>query len=512
MAENSDAVNRSYSMQSSTSLLPPRQRERPAAVTPLPPLCVDLDGTLLKTDTLWETAIAQLKAHPWKAALFPFWLLKGRAHLKQKIAEGVTLDCASLPYTPEFLEHLRRAHAEGRKLILVSACDRAVGEQIARHLGIFDEVVTSDGKTNLKGSAKARVLVERFGPGGFDYAGNEHADLPVWALARERLAVNAPVALTRRLAKEPKPLSQFAPPRSRLRALLRALRCHQWSKNVLVFVPIITAHAYLNGPALAGAVAMFLAWCLVASGIYVTNDLMDLEADRRHPTKCRRPFASGDLPLPLGLALGPILLIAGCAIAAAISAGAAVALISYACFATAYSYHLKKRSLVDVFALAFLFTIRVVGGGVASGYPVTMWLLAFTSFLFLGLAFLKRCSELVRIQSLGRRHMGSRGYGVVDLPILQMFGVASSFVAIVVFALYLNSTVAEAQYAWPAGLWGVAPCLLLWLCRLWLATARGEMHDDPIVYSMRDWFSWLMGVCVLAVYVVATTGQIALGS
>ena len=481
----------------------------PAKASRLPPLCVDLDGTLVRTDTLWESAIVHLKAQPWKIFLFPFWLLRGRAYLKQKIAEGVKLDCASLPYTPELMDYLRSAHATGREIILVSACDRAIGEQIAAHLGIFSEVITSDGKTNLKGRNKARVLTERFGARGFDYAGNEHTDLPVWAAARERLVANAPKSLHRQLAKETKPTVTFSPQRSRLRAYVKALRPHQWSKNVLVFVPVITAHAYLNGDAMFGAAAMFAAWCLVASGIYVTNDLMDLEADRRHPTKCRRPFASGDLPVLTGMVLGPVLLLLGCAIAAAISAASAVALIAYVCFATGYSYHLKKRSLVDVFALAFLFTIRVVGGGVASGYPVTMWLLAFTSFLFLGLAFLKRCSELVRIQSMGRKHMGSRGYGVVDLPILQMFGIASSFVAIVVFALYLNSTVAQAQYAWPGGLWGVAPCLLLWQCRLWLATARGEMHDDPIVYSIRDWFSWLMGAGVFAAYAAATYGRIS---
>lgn len=472
-----------------------------------PPLCVDLDGTLLKTDTLWETAILQWKAHPWKVLLFPLWLLRGRAFLKRKLAEGVQLDCASLPFTPELLERLKREQATGRDLVLVSACDRAVGSQIASHLGLFSEIITSDGETNLKGDAKARRLVERFGERGFDYAGNESADLPIWAVARERIAVNAPARLERQLARDPAPLTRLATRRPLLRPLLRALRCHQWSKNVLVFVPLITAHAYGNPAAVAGAVAMFVAWCLVASGIYVTNDLMDLEADRRHPTKCRRPFASGDLPLLAGLGLGPLLLLLGCGVAAAISPAAALAVISYVAFSTAYSYHLKKRSLVDVFALAFLFTIRVVGGGVASGYPVTMWLLAFTSFLFLGLAFLKRCSELVRIQSLGRRHMGSRGYGVADLVVLQMFGIASSFVAIVVFALYVNSTVAETQYVWPGALWAVAPCLLMWQCRLWLATARGEMHDDPIVYSMRDWFSWTMGACVLGAYAVATLGR-----
>ena len=470
------------------------------------PLCIDLDGTLLKTDTLWETFIAQLKSRPWRLLMIPWWLLGGKARLKQRLAEGVALDCASLPYTGQLLSLLEQAHAAGRELVLVSACDRAVAAQIAEHLGFFDEVIASDGKTNTKGRNKARVLVERFGQNGFDYAGNEQADFPVWEVARERLVVNASPSIARRLGKS-ESVRELSPRANRLRAFIRALRCHQWSKNILVFIPLIAAHAYFSREAVMGAGLMFIAWCLVASGIYVLNDLLDLDADRRHPTKRLRPFASGDLPLSAGVVMAPTLLVAGLAIAAAISMGCLAALGLYCALAFAYSSHLKKRSLVDVFTLAFFFTIRVVGGGLASGYPVSTWLLAFAGFLFLGLAFLKRCSELVCIQALGRRHMGSRGYGVVDLPVLQMFGVASAFIAIMVLSLYVNSAVAEAQYRWPAALWAAGPFLLLWLCRLWLATARGEMSDDPIVYSIKDWVSWLTGACVLGTFIVATVGK-----
>lgn len=472
-----------------------------------PPLCVDLDGTLLRTDTLWETVIAHLKAHPWHGLLLPFWLLGGKARFKERVAKGVRLDCASLPYTADLVEFLKEEHSHRRKLVLVSGCDHSVGAQVAEHVGLFSEVLCSDGKTNLKGPHKAALLTQRFGRGGFDYAGNEKADLPVWAAARGKLVVNAPQGLRDDFRKAGADGQIFSAQANRFRAFVRALRCHQWSKNVLVFVPLVAAHAYSNWSAISGAVLMFVAWCLAASGIYVSNDLLDLEADRRHPTKKLRPFASGDLPLWVGMALAPALLALGLGIAATISGACAAALGLYVGSAFAYSYFLKKRPLVDVFTLAFFFTIRVVGGGLASGYPVSMWLLAFTSFLFLGLAFLKRCSELVCIQGLGRRHLGSRGYGVVDLPVLQMFGVASAFVAITVLGLYVNSAVAEAQYDWPAALWAAGPCLLLWLCRLWLATARGEMLDDPIVYSMRDWVSWLAGACVLGAFAIATIGK-----
>jgi 4-hydroxybenzoate polyprenyltransferase len=474
----------------------------------LPPLCIDLDGTLVKTDTLLETALAYLRTHPWRSLLFPLWLLRGRAYLKSRVAEGVKLDCACLPYSEDLLNYLREARAAGRRLVLISACDRAVGTQIAEHLGLFNEVITSDGKTNMKGPVKAQLLNARFGPQGFDYAGNESADFPVWESARERLVANASSQVKKRLKRQSGAVREFAPQRNQLSALLQALRCYQWTKNVLVFLPLLAAHAYFNWNAVASTALLFIAWCFVASGIYVSNDLLDLEADRRHPTKRKRPFACGDLPLSLGILVAPTLLLTGLAIAALISMSCLAALAGYMAIAFAYSLHLKKRPLVDVFCLALLFTIRVVGGGAASGYPVSMWLLAFASFLFLGLAFLKRCSELVRIQALGRRHLGSRGYGVVDLAVLQMFGVASAFMAIMVLAFYLNSAVAEAQYQMPAALWAVGPCLLLWLCRLWLATARGEMHDDPIVYSTRDWVSWLMGGCVMAAFIIATTGKL----
>jgi 4-hydroxybenzoate polyprenyltransferase len=469
-------------------------------------LCIDLDGTLVKTDLLWETLIACLKAHPWRCLLAPLWLLAGKARLKQRLAEGVTLDCACLPYTTELLDYLRQAHSAGRQLVLVSACARSVGAQIAQHLGLFTEVITSDGERNVKGDTKAGLLKDRFGGEGFDYAGNEMADLPVWKAARACLVANAPPRLIRRLARETPMLRQFAPQSGRLRALGRALRCHQWSKNLLVFLPVVAAHAYFDGPAVIGAMLMFLAWCFAASGVYVANDLLDLEADRRHPVKRLRPFACGDLPLSMGMGLAPLLLALGLGIAAGVSGACAAALLLYIGAACAYSYHLKKRSLVDVFTLAFLFTIRVVGGGWASGYSVTIWLLAFAGFLFLGLAFLKRCSELIRIRGLGRRHLGSRGYGVTDLAALQMFGVASAFASTMVLGLYLNSATAEAHYRWPAALWAEVPFLLLWLCRLWLATARGEMHDDPIVYSMKDPVSWLLGGCVLAAFIAATIG------
>lgn len=281
-------------------------------------------------------------------------------------------------------------------------------------------------------------------------------------------------------------------------ALFSALRFHHWSKNLLVFVPILTSHTYLDPATLFAGLTLLVAWSLVASGSYLINDLLDLEADRADPIKRKRALASGRLSKRLARTAAPVLMLGGFALAAAISLDTALVLAVYAVVAQGYSFYFKKRMLLDVFVLAFLYTIRVIGGGIATGNHVTIWLLAFASFIFLGLALLKRCTELIRLQNAGSESGGNRAYRTSDLPLLQTIGVASSFVSVLILSLYVDSHVAETTYARPQALWAVVPLLLLWLCRLWMKTSRGEMHHDPIVFSLRDKGSWLIGLATLA--------------
>lgn len=476
-----------------------------AVATPPLPLCVDLDGTLLKTDLLLESLVQLLRHRPLDALRLPLWLARGRATLKRELAARVSIDPQLLPYRDELVDWLRAERAAGRRIVLVTASDRSLAEPVAETLGVFAEVMASDGELNLKGSAKAEVLVRRFGSGGYVYAGDAAADVPVWQRAGGAVVVSASQSLLRAAQQAAPVLRVFRPEGSGLRALVRALRCYQWVKNVLVLVPLLAAGRLLDTSAALPALAMLAAFSMAASGVYVLNDLMDLDADRQHARKRQRPFASGALPLWLG-GLGPLLLLVGLGAAAAISPAAAAVLLGYVLLSSAYSAALKRQPLVDIFTLSALYSLRIFAGGIAASVAVSVWLLTFSSFFFLALAFMKRCAELHTLAAVRAQRSARRGYDATDLQALLLMGVASSFVSSLVLALYVDSSTARATYAEPVALWGIVPLFLLWQCRVWLSTTRGYMHDDPIVYAARDWVSWLVAAFTGLTVVVAGHG------
>jgi 4-hydroxybenzoate polyprenyltransferase len=291
--------------------------------------------------------------------------------------------------------------------------------------------------------------------------------------------------------------------------MLKAIRPYQWVKNVLVFVPLLASGDFANLSSWLGAALCFAAFCSLASSIYLLNDISDLAADRMHPRNRRRPFASGALSLASGLALSPVLMIVGLILGWL--SGALPLLLLYAVCSMAYNIRLKEQPLIDVFLLAALYTVRMVGGGEASAHPVSLWLLGFSSFLFLSLALIKRVSELHRLKLENKDGAARRGYMTIDKSILEMMGCSSTFASTVVLSLYIQSDTASLAYAWPGALWGVIPLILFWQCRLWLSTARGYMHDDPIVYAARDWVSWLVFACLAAVVAVAYIPFTAIG-
>ncbi len=457
------------------------------------PLCVDLDGTLIRTDTLLEMLIPAVLDDPAIILRLPLWLAEGRAVFKRRLASRVTLDPAFLPYNEVLRTFLDEQKAAGRRLILVTAADSQVAGAIAKHLGIFDEVIASDGACNLKGAAKALALTERFGEQGFEYAGDAAADFEVWDHAHKVFVVDASPALTRTAARRYANVEIITPRASWLGPLARALRPHQWVKNFLVFVPLLAVGAVGDMAALTSTALAFLAFCLTASAIYLSNDLMDLASDRAHHRKRRRPFASGDLPLQFGLLLAPILLLAGLMVAS--FAGVVWLVAAYAAASTLYSIKLKELPLIDVFVLAGLYTGRIVAGGVASGHLVSLWLLAFSCFIFLSLAFIKRVAELQAMNGEDGR-LGRRGYYRSDVVMLPIMGVAASFMSAIILALYVQDISRTAEYRQPLFLWATVPLLLFWQCRLWLSTTRGYMHDDPIVYAAKDRISWIVGACL----------------
>lgn len=480
--------------------MPPPNEATPATQVPL---AVDLDGTLIRTDMMWESLVRLLRRNPLRAFAAFFALLRGRAAFKQVVAVQVQVDAASVPYHMQFLDWLKGQKISGRKLILATASDRRMAQPIAAHVGLFDEVMASDGKTNLRNAAKRRALNERFGERGYDYAGNSHDDLGVWSGAREAIVVNASDALAAKAAAITKVGLTFPDRSSRLKCLLRALRPHQWVKNLIVFVPLITSHHLTFWPLAAAALACF-ALCLCASGGYVLNDLLDLEADRHHPEKRRRPFAAGDLPLSVGFLLVPALLAMSVFVAWVALPAFLWVLGAYFAGTCAYSARLKRLPLVDVFTLATLYTLRLVAGHFVTGIEYSAWLLAFSMFIFLSLALMKRFQEIQTVRGRNGHELKGRGYTAAHHGTVVTLGIVSGIAAVVVLGLYVNSAKVVELYARPKLLLLACPLLVVWICRVWLLTYRGKMHDDPTAFAFKDWASYLIGGLTLAVMWFAT--------
>jgi 4-hydroxybenzoate polyprenyltransferase/phosphoserine phosphatase len=462
---------------------------------PAGPLVVDLDGSLVRTDTMVECIMALMRQPVRLLRALCQWR-HGRARLKQALAAEAMLDAAQLPYNDELVAYLKEQQAAGRVLVLATGADRRIADAVATHLDLFDQVLASDGDRNLTGSAKLAAIRQTVGT-PFSYVGDSRKDLRVWCDAASGICVNTRPKVSRAAARMTTIERTFMPAMSWRRALVRALRPHQWAKNLLVFVPLAAARAIGDVHGWADALLIFVAFCCTSSGIYLINDLSDLSADRRHPNKRRRPFASGTLPLHLGLIAAPALLLVGLGLSAAVDALSV--LISYALLSCAYSLWLKSRSLIDVFTLAALYGLRLLAGGAATGYHVSLWLLAFSSFLFLGLAMVKRVAELMIMPPGEKRAAAGRGYSPSDLPIVQLMGVASSFIASLVLALYVQNELISAASRRPTLSWIIVPLILFWQCRIWLATSRGEMHDDPIVFAARDWVSWVVAASCFGV-------------
>ena len=467
-------------------------RTLPLPEADLPPICVDLDGTLVRGDLFHEGLAALLRSPTaWPDLLRA--LARGKAAVKRHVAETTPLDATTLPYDGRLLEWLRRRRAAGRRLVLATAADETHAAAVAGHLGLFERVVASDGVRNLRGAAKRDALVERFG--AFEYAGDSRADVPVWRAASRRIVVNASPATRRRLAPVADDL-HFEPSATRW---WRALRPHQWAKNALVAVPLVTSLRVLDPAAVAGTVWLTAAFCLACSGNYLVNDLLDLPADRRHPGKRYRPLAAGDLSIPTACGLIALCLGGGLLMAALHSALAAAAVAGYLLYAAAYSAHLKRLAVVDVFALSGCYVWRLGLGCIAAACAPSAWLLLFAFCTFLALALMKRCTEIAAAGDV----IALRGYQPADLDVLRPLGVACSVASVVVLGLYVTDDFAHTLWRHPQVLWALVPLTLFWHCRAWLLTGRGQMHDDPVVFALRDRVSRLVALAAMAAAALA---------
>ncbi len=450
------------------------------------PLVVDLDGTLTPSDTLVESLVHLVKHTPAALLKLPFWLFGGRAEFKRSVARQADFAPETLPYRESLVAYLRAEKEKGREIILATAAHRSIADRVAAQLGLFDRVLaTDDLGSNLKGKNKLELIREQVGE-TFVYAGDCAADLPVWEGATGAVLVGVPEPLASNVRGKV-PIEKEFPRDSRGWSVwLRALRIHQWMKNLLLFVPLLTAFSFSDASALAHLALGFWAFSLAASATYIVNDLWDLDNDRAHPRKRTRPFASGQLPILHGIAISGGLL--GCALIMAflVSPKFLLMLLLYLVMTSAYSWVLKQYVLIDVLMLSLLYTLRIVAGAVAIGVTTSSWLLAFSVFIFLSLALVKRCSELVVLEAAGNLATRGRDYRVKDLVVLWPLGVCSALAAVVVFGLFIDAPDTRSRYATPEILWLVAFCLIYWIARLWIKTSRGEMHDDPVVYALKN--------------------------
>jgi len=454
------------------------------------PLAVDLDGTLIATDLLWEGLFLLLRQKPHCLFLLPFWLLGGKARLKCEIAQRVEFDATALPYRADVLERLEGEKARGRKLILATATPRLFAEAVARHLGIFDAVMCTDPGTNLSAVRKRDALNAAYGDGGFDYAGNSKADLVVFDAARASIVVAPDRHASRWQREHGADLIEAQKPTAR--TLLKMLRVHQWLKNSLIAVPLILSHQYLDGSAILAFLLAFVSFSAAASAIYILNDFMDLALDRRHPTKRNRPFASGALSIPFGLGAMVVLLAVSFGVALFLPPLFMLVLVGYLIATTAYSLSLKRMLLIDVLTLAGLYAMRILAGGVATDSEWSFWLLAFSIFFFLSLALVKRYVELRGTELPAGERIAGRGYRAEDQEMIGMAGMAAAFTSALVLALFIDTATLSEEYTRPWLIWPLAPIILYITMRVWILARRDEMHDDPIVFIIRDWRSQLV--------------------
>ena len=464
-------------------------------------LAVDLDGTLLRSDMMHESFWSAFGSD-WRSPLRAVAALAGgRARLKRYLADAGHVDVTTLPYDETVIDYVKAWRARGGRTALVTASDASLAEAVAAHLGIFDEVHGSDGTRNLKGENKGRFLEERFGKAGFAYIGDATADLAIWRRASKAITVNADAGLRRGAEATCSDVEHLSTRPRGWNAHLRALRPHQWLKNILVFLPMVAGHE-LTVPMFLRSLAAFVAFSLVASCVYVVNDLLDLAADRAHPRKRNRPFASGAVPIAHGLWMAAALILLGGAVAALIGPVFVLVVAGYFVLTTSYSLYLKRQMVIDICVLAGLYTMRIVAGGAATAIPLSVWLLAFSVFFFLALAAVKRQAELVDLARRSVLKASGRGYHVDDLPIISMIAVGSGYISVLVLQLYVNSPEVTQLYRWPQALWGVSLVLLYWVTRTVLLTHRGEMRDDPVLYAATDRISQI-SFLICAIFVVA---------
>ena len=470
------------------------------------PLYVDLDGTLVQSDLLWESLFLFARQHPLEAWKVLGWALAGKAILKDELARRIEVDPTIWPYRPEVVATLQAEREAGRHIVLATAANERLAQGVADHLGLFDEVIASSRDENLSAERKLeRIRADRQG-GAFDYVGNSRDDLCLFDAAETVTVVQPDRAASRWHQESQKECRLIQDEGSVARGLLKAMRPHQWMKNVLIFVPIALNHEFLNVTMVLQGLLAFVCFSMAASSVYIFNDLLDLTADRRHRTKWRRPFASGQVPIPTGVAAGLGLFAGAFGLSLLLPIEFTAILGIYLVLTTAYSFALKRMLLIDVLTLAGLYALRILAGAAAADTVGSFWLLAFSLFFFFSLALVKRYVELAEFGEGASRQTTGRGYVPADLDTLAQAGMASGFASVVVLALYIDSAAIRQLQSHPYLIWPLCPLVLYIIVRIWVLAKRNEMHDDPVVFILRDWRSQIMVGCGALLFLAAAYG------
>jgi len=471
------------------------------------PLCVDLDGTLLRTDLLHEALLRVAKLYPQRLPELLRSLLQGKAAFKENVARLTPVNGVLLPLRDEVVATIEAARARGQEIILCTASPKPFAQAVSDHFGLFDGVVSSSDTSNLAGRNKADALIERYGKGRFDYIGDSNHDLAVFSQCRNGILVSSRRGLRDRSLSSNPNMEFIDAPRLSPKDLVKAARVHQWVKNLLIFIPLVAAHAVGDSERLLQAIMAFIAFCLCASATYIANDLLDLDADRAHHSKKNRPFAAGRIPISYGIAIAALFLISSLLLSLALPWRFSVLLLGYLSCTLAYSFALKRKVVVDVILLAGLYTLRIIAGAAATQITPSFWLLALSMFMFLSLALVKRVSELRR--TIETHQITGRGYIQSDMNILLSLGSASGLGSVLILALYVQSETATLMYPAKGWLWLIPAVVLYWVTRLWMKTNRDEIDDDPVVFAMRDRQSLVVLAIIGALFLLALEGPVS---
>lgn len=479
-------------------------RDEEWTVTEQPPLVVDLDGSLLRVDTLHESIVRQFRSPQTIWTAFRAGLRGGKAALKAAFESGAPVETELLPVNVAVLDYVTAEASSGRDVYLATGANAHLANAVAERFGVFREVFSSDGVTNLTSRSKATFLSERFGKGGFDYIGNSAADLVVWSAARN--AVFSGVEPPRGRLKSVGFSNELIDQRPSMRTLwFKQIRLHQSAKNILLFLPLLAAHEFLNPSLLGRAVIGFFAFTMMASAVYLLNDALDLDVDRAHSRKRNRPMAAGWISPLNALAFGGVLAILGFGVGAILGAGFFTVLVLYALLTLSYSWTLKRITLIDVITLALLYMVRIFAGAVATSIELSFWFTGVTLFLFLSLAFVKRYSEI--ITHSGDSKVPGRGYRAGDQGVVMALGVSSGLAAILLLAVYIQSDAVVLLYPAASLLWLSIPAVFFWFAHVWITASRGDMHEDPVVFALRNRVSLASAFVVAVLFILASLEQ-----